>query len=366
MPSRVAIVMAGGAGERFWPLSRRNRPKQLLRLTSQHTLLEEAVARIVPLTGYENLYVATGSDQAPLVQKALPSLPPDHILTEPIGRDTAPCLALACAAMSRRGDDPAMALMTADHSIGPPARFTADCTAAFERAEANDELVTFGIQPSRPDTGFGYIELGERIGEPDGPEIYRVRRFREKPNEETARRFLEAGNFLWNSGMFVWRLSAVRKALEEHAPQLAKASDEMAAVLGKSDQSERLFRIFEGLEKISIDYAIMERAKNVCCVRATFLWDDIGTWSSISRHHEADFLGNVVIGKAISLDTMGTIIYSKTGDEKEGGPLIATLGVKDLVIVATDDAILVCHRDQTQRLKELTKKLQENFGKKYS
>jgi mannose-1-phosphate guanylyltransferase len=358
--------MAGGAGERFWPLSRRHRPKQLLRLTSGRTLLEEAVERIVALTGYENLYVATGADQAPLVRKALPRLAPENVLAEPMGRDTAACLALALAKMSRRGGDPTMAVMTADHSIGPPERFSADCTAAFEQAEAEDVLLTFGIQPTRPDTGFGYIELGEKIAERKSSEVFKVVRFREKPNEETARQFLAAGHFLWNSGMFVWRTSVLRKAMEECAPRLAEASDEIASTLDEPDEDERLFQIFNGLSKTSIDYAIMERAANVQCVRATFEWDDIGTWSALARHRDADMQGNVVVGEALALETKGSIIFADTGDESGKTPLVATFGVEDLVVVATDDAVLVCHRSQAQRVKEITQKLREHYGKKYS
>jgi mannose-1-phosphate guanylyltransferase len=365
MPTRVALIMAGGAGERFWPLSRRNRPKQLLRLVGRQTMLEESVDRIVALTGYENLYIATGNDQAALVEKTLPNLPPANIIREPLGRDTAPCLALALAYMNRRGDDPTLAVITADHCIGRVERFHADCRAAFEHAESGDVLVTFGVQPTQPETGYGYIELGNQIAEHEGSQIFEVQRFREKPNLETARTFLEAGNFLWNSGMFVWRCSVLRRAMMNSAPYLVRASDEMATALGQPDESERLARIFERLPKISIDFAVMERARNVRCVRATFEWDDIGAWSALVRHHPTDAAGNVVLAKAVTLDTARSIIYSGDGAETEDTPLIATLGVEDLVVVVARDAILVCHRDHTQRIKEVVKKLREIYGDRY-
>jgi len=357
--------MAGGAGERFWPLSRRHRPKQMLRLVGQRTLFEESVERIVEFVGHQNLYVATGADQASLVEKAAPNLPPANILREPMGRDTSGCLALALAHMSRRGGDPTMAVMTADHCIGQVERFHADCRAAFEQAESEDVLVIFGVQPTRPETGFGYIELGDKIAERDGSQVYEVQRFREKPNLETARTFLEAGNFLWNSGMFVWRCSVLRKAMMDHAPYLARASDEMAAALDQPGEKERLTRIFERLPKISIDFAVMERARNVRCVRATFDWDDVGTWSALGRLHPPDAAGNVVLAKGVTLDTARSILCSGEGTEGKEGPLIAALGVQDLVIVVSPDAILVCHRDHAQRIKEVIQKIRETYGDQY-
>ena len=366
MPTRVAVIMAGGTGERFWPLSRRHRPKQLLRLVGERTMLEDSLERIVPLTGYENLYVATGADQAPLVEKVLPNLAPGNILGEPMGRDTAACLALALAHLSRRGGDPTMAVMTADHWIGGEERFRADCQAAFEQAEAEDVLVTFGVQPTRPDTGLGYIELGDKVGRRQGSEVFEVRRFREKPDAKTARTFLEAGNFLWNSGMFVWRCSVLRRAMTDHVPHLARASDEMVDALGRSDERERLTRIFERLPKISIDFAVMEHARNVRCVRATFEWDDVGTWWALARHHPTDRDGNVVLAReAVVLETARSVIYGDSGREREEAPLIATLGVEDLVVVVSSDAILVCHRDQAHRLKELVQKLRDSYGDRY-
>ena len=365
MPTRVAVIMAGGAGERFWPLSRRHRPKQLLHLASDRTMLEDSVSLIAPLTGRENVYIATGAEQAALVESSLPAFPPANILREPVGRDTAACLALALATLTRDGSDPTMAVLTADHCITPEERFQADCRAAFEQAECEDVLVTFGIKPSRPETGFGYIELGEKMAQRDSSEIFEVRRFREKPDAQTANAFLEAGNFLWNSGMFVWRCSVLRQAMNDHAPHLARASEEMAAALGRPDASERLGRIFEGLPKVSIDFAVMEHARNVCCVRAQFDWDDVGTWTALARLHPSDPQGNVVLARAIMLDTAGSIICSGQGREDETAPLVATLGVTDLVIVVSDDAVLVCHRDQVQRIKEVLKNLRDSYGDRY-
>jgi len=366
MPERVAVIMAGGAGERFWPLSRRHRPKQLLRLAGDRMMLEESVDRISPLTGKERVYIATGADQAPMVEQALPDIAPENIIREPMGRDTSGCLALALAHISRLGGDPTMAVMTADHSIAGVERFHADVRAAFEQAESEDVLVTFGIRPTRPETGYGYIELGDRVCERDGSVVFEVRRFREKPNLETARAFLEAGNFLWNSGMFVWRCSVLRRAMEKHAPHLAQAAAEIEEALGRSDESDRIREIFERLPKISIDFAVMERADNVRCVQATFEWDDVGTWSALARHHEPDPHGNVILGKAVVLETKRSIIYNGAGDgEGDETPIIATLGVDDLVIVVADDAVLVCRSDQTQRIKEIVKKLRERYGERY-
>ncbi|MCX8036359.1 MAG: mannose-1-phosphate guanylyltransferase [Candidatus Sumerlaeia bacterium] len=364
MATRIAVIMAGGAGERFWPLSRRYRPKQLLCLLGGRTMLEESAERIAPLVSWEHLFVATGTDQAPYVAQVLPQLPTDHILREPMGRDTAACMALALAWAGRLGGDATMAVMTADHCIGRNDRFQADCLAAFEQAEADDVLVTFGIQPTRPETGYGYIELGECVTEQNGTSIYEVRRFCEKPDAATAQKFLDAGRFVWNSGMFVWRCSVLREALRVHAPWLGRASEEMAAALGQGDEVQRLRAIFERLPKTSIDYAVMEHARNVRCVRATFEWDDVGTWTALARHHPADTDGNTVLGEAVLLETTRSIIYNQTGDSRPA-PLIAALGVSDLVIVATDDAILVCHRDQAHRIKEIVERAKALRGGKY-
>jgi mannose-1-phosphate guanylyltransferase len=255
--------------------------------------------------------------------------------------------------------------MTADHCIRKIDCFEADCRAAFEQAEAEEVLVTFGVTPTRPDTGFGYLELGERVATRDGSEVFAVRRYREKPNAETARGFLEAGNFVWNSGMFVWRASVLRQAMRDHSGYLARAAEEMAVVLGTPDETRQLAAIFEDLPKISIDFAVMERADNVRCVRARFDWDDVGTWSSLARLHETDADKNVILARAVPFETARSIIYSDEGDEGVEPPLVATLGVEDVVIVVTGDAILVCHRDQTQRLKELLKRVREKYGESH-
>ncbi len=364
MATRIAVIMAGGAGERFWPLSRRHRPKQLLRLLGRRTMLEESAERIAPLVAWDRIFVATGLDQAPYVAQALPQLPPDHILREPMGRDTAACMALALAWAGRLGGDPTMAVLTADHCIGRNDRFQADCLMAFEQAEAENVLVTFGVQPTRPETGYGYIQLGACTAERDNTSVYEVRRFCEKPDAATAQKFLEAGNYVWNSGMFVWRCSVLREAMKAHAPWLSRASEEMAAALGQSDEVGRLQAIFQRLPKISIDYAVMEHARNVWCVRATFEWDDVGTWTALARHHPADAEGNTVLGEAVLLQTTRSIVYNNIGDARPA-PLVAALGVSDLVIVASDDAILVCRRDQAHRMKEIVERIRTLYGEKY-
>ncbi|MBM3333226.1 mannose-1-phosphate guanylyltransferase, partial [Candidatus Sumerlaeota bacterium] len=298
-------------------------------------------------------------------EKAVRGLPRGNILSEPMGRDTSGCLALALAFLSRMGEDRTMVAVTADHFITPDERFHADCRAAIEQAEAEDVLVTFGVQPTRPETGYGYIELGNKVAEREGSAIYEVVRFREKPDEQTARKFVEAGNFLWNSGMFVWRSSALRRAMTEHAPYLARAASEMAAALGQPGERERLTDIFARLPKTSIDFAVMERARNVRCVRATFKWDDVGSWPALARLHPTDKDGNVVLGNALLLETSNSIIYSCADEANQDAPLIATMGIEDIVVVASGDAILVCHRDHAQRLKEIVQRLREAHGERY-
>jgi mannose-1-phosphate guanylyltransferase len=341
----VAVIMAGGSGERFWPLSRPERPKQLLRLTSpDQNMLEEAVARIAPLVGREGVYVATGRAlREPIMASGV--VPEENVLAEPCKRNTLGCLAWVAAQMlALHGDEPiTLGILTADHKIGEPERFRETVRMAMEAAESRGCIATIGVLPSRPETGYGYIEF-----EPEGNEpVLRSRRFREKPNLDLAREFLDAGNFLWNSGMFFWTLETFLRELRGAAPEAHSAVLRMADALREHDEPTAEAE-FESLPNLSIDYALLEKASHVCVVQAAFPWDDVGAWDALERSLDTDDQGNVAIGRTQIIDTKGSILYN----EAEGVRL-AVLGVENIVVVVTDDAVLVLPKDRAQEVKKL-------------
>ena len=360
---RFAVIMAGGSGERFWPASRKERPKQLLRLTHpSSSMLEESIERISPLIPPENIVIATSETLAGPIKRALPALRSENVLAEPAKRNTAACLALAAAHLEAVYGDPteiAMAVLTADHRIGQPDTFRATVDAALEFAEEEDALVTIGCEPDRPETGYGYIEIDVKVARstPVGP-IHRVARFREKPNAATAQTYCRSGKHLWNSGMFFWRVSSLLEGFARHMPALAAAIPEMRDSLGEHAANpasrERLRAAFEPLEDVSIDVGLMERAGNVHVIRAGFPWDDVGAWDSLVRTREHDASGNVNAGDAILIDSRDCIVYNEEGPERMG---VAVIGLDDVIVATTKDGILVCRKDRAQDVRQVVKAL---------
>lgn len=345
MHHRYAVIMAGGVGERFWPTSRRSRPKQLLHLTSgNETLLEEAVNRIEPLVERENILIATGTAlEGPI--RATGLLPDDQIIVEPAKRNTLGCLVwVAANLIAKHGleSDITIAVLTADHRIGDPDVFRQTVGRALETAEMTSSLVTIGIPPTRPDTGYGYIELGD--GHRGGP--FRVVGFREKPNLATAIEFLQTGRFLWNSGMFFWTLSTFLEEMKGADPDSHQIILETAADL-QAGRIEFAKKRFEDLPDRPIDIALMERARNVSTIRATFDWDDLGSWDALERSFPPDPNRNVFQGKVIATDTSNTIVVN------ESDLLVTTLALHDMIVIVTADALLVCPKDQAQRVREI-------------
>lgn len=361
--------MAGGRGERFWPLSRQDRPKQFLPLISEKTMLQETVARLTPLLGIEDIYVVTGVQYAARVAEQLPDLPPANIICEPEGRDTAPCIALTAAYLAHRypGEDPVLAVLPADHLITKPDLFRQTLTGAFALAAAEPVLVTIGMSPNRPETGYGYIKCGEKVPWSGRHFVYRVQRFTEKPDRATAEAFLQEGGYLWNSGMFIWRLSTITAAFQRHLPEVAAALPELAACCG--GPPENLAGVFSRLPRISIDYGVMEKADNVCVIPGDFGWDDVGTWSALARLLAADANENVTILSAPSPSAAGVqepiLLGSKRCVVSGNGRLVAALGVEDLIIVDTDDALLICRRGQEQNLKSVLEQLRREHRTAY-
>ena len=349
-----AIIMAGGSGTRFWPKSRRDRPKQLLRLTGESTLLQQTVARIEHLVPPDRVMVITGSDQAEATRAQLPDLPAANVIAEPCPRDTAPCVGLAAGIVASRERDGTMIVMPADHVIEPVEAFRTTVRAAVSVIDDDPTtLVTFGITPAHPETGYGYIERGPLLERREGIPVYRVVQFREKPDRATAEQFLASGNFLWNSGIFIWRARTILDELRAHRPKLAEDLEPILRALGTPDEPEALVRHFHRLERIPIDKAVMEHARNVRVLEVPYDWSDVGDWRAVANLLERDGAGNAIQGHVVVRDTTNSIIIS------DDGGLVATLGVDDLVVVHSGKATLVARKDQLDKLKALVEGLAE-------
>ena len=349
---RYVIIMAGGSGTRFWPKSRRTLPKQLLSIFTGKTMVEETLLRAAQIVPRENVFVITTADQAALTRELLgDAIGPDNLIAEPFGRDTAPCIALACARVALARGEASMLVMPADHVIRPVEEFVRVANAGFEAAETTEALVTFGVPPTRPATEYGYVAAGDVEREVGGITVREVSEFKEKPDLETAKQFLDAGNYFWNAGIFVWKLSAITAQLERHSPALAAAIPALKDALA-SDPSKDLPPIYAALDKTSIDYAVMERADRVLVAETTYEWNDVGSWTSLAELFQPDDNGNIVQGDHLGIDCSNLIVFA--GDHH----LVATVGLKDLIIVHTGDATLVMNAGQAQRIKEVVGRLQ--------
>ena len=339
--SKIAVVMAGGRGTRFWPRSRSSRPKQFLSIVGEGTLLHQTVARLEGHFLPERVFVVTTAELAEETRRMLPEIPPGNVLVEPEGRNTAPCLALALVEIERRVGSGVMVVLSADHWIGDPDLFMEDVETAVKHAAWERELVVFGIRPTYPETGYGYIEA-----EGHGP-VLQVKAFREKPPMEVAIQYLESGRHFWNAGMFVWTLEDFRAELARHAPGVLAPLD--AWVAAGADPG-KLAEAYGQLPEVAIDVALMEKAEGVAVVPTRFRWSDVGSWPAALEFHEPDEDGNVVKGEAILLETQDSAFFG-------GKRLIAASGVRDLIVVDDEDALLICHRDKAQSVKKIVERL---------
>ena len=345
-----ALILAGGSGERFWPLSRRTRPKQLLQLVGDETLLEQTVARLEGLVPKERILILTNVEQEPAVRELLKSFPAENIVAEPAKRDTAAAVALGAGWVAARDHLATMIVLPADHVIKDSVAFRRTLNTAAVAAEETGALVTIGIKPTWACTGFGYVEEGEKIevsGAP-GATIHRVLRFREKPNTDLAESFVRAGTFRWNAGMFVWSVASVLSEFNRHAPELAAFISQLQT---PGNFAATLRDHFAALPKISFDYAIMENADRVLVVEAEFDWDDVGGWRAVANYLVQDADGNAANCEMTALDSTTNIVHA------EDGTYIALLGVHDMIVVRTSDAVLVCHRHHAEKIKNLVGKL---------
>ncbi|MEY2542829.1 MAG: mannose-phosphate guanylyltransferase [Verrucomicrobiota bacterium] len=345
-----ALILAGGSGERFWPLSRRNRPKQLLRLVSERTLLEETIARLDGFVPNERILILTNVEQEKTVRDLLKDFPKQNIIAEPDKRDTAAAVALGAGWVAARDHSATMLAFPADHVIPDRTAFQETMKTAAAAADETGALVTIGIKPTWACPGFGYIEQGEPVRlRGDGKiAVHRVIRFREKPNVDLAESFIRKGNFRWNAGMFVWSVPTVLSEFNRHAPELA---DFISQVRSSKDLETVLHERFAKLPRISFDYAIMEKADRVLVVEASFDWDDVGSWQAVARYFKNDEHGNAANTALIALDSSDNVIFN------DGETTVALLGVHNLIVVRTGDAILICHRHQAEKIKNLVGKL---------
>lgn len=348
--------MAGGAGTRFWPRSRRSRPKQLIQIAGPKSLLAATVERLKGAVPLANVWVVTTDDLREGVRRQVPKIPQGNILAEPAGRDTAAAIGLAAVAVQARDPEAVLAVMPSDHAIRPAAAFHEALKAAVETVGREDALFAFGVQPGFPATGYGYIEKGEEL--PDSPAelaVFRANLFTEKPDLATAKTYLKHGRFFWNAGIFVWRAGTILHEIRRHLPAHGKLLEEIGRAWGTSKARPALARAYPRFKRISIDYGVMEpaaRAGRVLMAPAPFGWDDLGSWVSLANHLPADAAGNVAEGEVVAVEGGGNILSS------EGKHLIATLGVSNLVVVHTPDATLVTTREKAQDIKKLVAALE--------
>ncbi|MFZ5862227.1 MAG: mannose-1-phosphate guanylyltransferase/mannose-6-phosphate isomerase [Nitrospirota bacterium] len=350
-----AVILAGGSGTRFWPLSRRLAPKQLLSLTSDRTMLQETVLRVVPTVAADRIWVVTGRDLADETNRQLRAVGMQAtVLGEPVGRNTALAIAVTARRLAHRDPDAVMVVLPADHAIAKPEGFRACLDGAIAVARAG-YLVTMGIVPHRPETGYGYIKRGDALAVETGgrtapPTVFRVERFVEKPDRATAERYVTDGSYAWNSGMFVWRAAAILEELSRHAPNVAAAGDRIAAAMAAGDNTA-VRNLYEAAESVSIDYAVMERSTRVAVIPADFGWNDVGSWAALDDVATKDARGNVVSGRVVDVDSRNSILYAQDR-------VVAAIGLNDLVVVDTPDATLVCAKERAQDVRKVVDALE--------
>ncbi len=361
MSNRYIVIMAGGRGERFWPESRTSHPKQLLPIVGEKAMLTQTIERLEGFIPVQNVFVITNKSQRDAVLKICPELDPAKVIGEPIGRDTAAAVGLATILIRHENKNAVFAMLPADAVIYDVEGFCSTLATAFDAAEANKVLVTIGITAKFPATGYGYIQQGEAIGQFSDKTVFRVKRFVEKPKLEVAQDYLKSGDYFWNAGMFVWSVEAISSELEKNTPSLWTALQAIDDGLSEGSAIDQLLeKHYPGLEKISVDYAIIEKAENRVMVESQFDWDDVGEWTALERHYPADDNGNVARGVVHLQDSSDTIVFSR-----DKAHLVALLGVKDLIVVKTKDATLVCHKDKAQEIKDLVRKLGETEALKH-
>ncbi len=350
MERLFVVVLAGGSGERFWPLSTPTHPKQFPPLLDGQSFFQRTVERAVSLVGQARVLVATRRELLPLVEQQLPGFPRENCLLEPVGRDTAACIGLAALVVETRAPGARMLVTPSDHFIAPFHAFEETIRQGLHLLQCVDGLVTLGIPPTAPETGYGYILAGDAVQQ--HPVARRCQRFTEKPDRTTAERFVADGRYYWNSGIFLWPAATFLRAVAQHLPEHWRCLEEMRPALGTPDEAAVLDRVFPQMPRVSVDIGILERADHVYMVPATFSWDDVGAWSAIGRILPPDECGNAVVGRHTSRDSHGCIVYATTRP-------VGTIGLRDIVVVETPDGILVCPKARAQEVKDLVRAMRE-------
>jgi mannose-1-phosphate guanylyltransferase len=342
-----AVIMAGGKGERFWPLSSEARPKQLLKIASDRSMLQVTIDRISTFIPNDRTMIVAGANIYDAIAQSCTTIKPENILSEPFGRNT--CLAIGYAAIHLQKSDPeaVMIVLSADHMITPAVKLIKILKAGARIATEEDKLITIGIVPTRAETGYGYIEMGAEQWEVEGVTVCKVSAFKEKPRAVVAQQYYYDRKHLWNSGMFIWSAKSLLAALKKCQPELYALLAEYGAQIGTAGEADARLKLYKEAESISIDYAVLEQADNVLTLKGDFVWDDVGSWLSLQRFLDTDKEGNVVVGQNVMLDTFEATIYN------DGDGLVATLGISDIVIAKTGDIVMVAHKTKLDRIKEL-------------
>ena len=350
------VIMAGGKGERFWPLSKEKLPKPFLNLFGDKTMIQQTVERVIPIIPHERIFVVLGKKHLEVARNQLPELDAANFIVEPMGKDTAACIGFASLFIEKVCCDSIMVVLAADHYIPDRRKFHEAIELGINVATRSDSLITLGIKPTRPETGYGYIEAGEvsgvsgLSGVANNSVVYEVKRFIEKPDFNTATRYLENERFYWNSGMFIWKNSVIQKNIREFLPDHWVILQKIKDALFRKAKKGVIAKAYEQFQRVSLDYGIMEKATNVLVIPGEFRWDDVGTWASLERVMNTDEDGNVVVGRHVGVDTQRCVIHSQSG-------LVVTIGISGMVIVEADGKVLICSKERNQDLKELLKQL---------
>ena len=353
------VIMAGGKGERFWPKSRTNLPKQFLSLTNDgKSMIQHTVERLEGLVELENVYVVTNKLYEDLIVEHIPNLPLENIIIEPEAKNTAPCIGLAAIYIAKKNPESKMIVLPSDHLIKFNEIFLDTLRSALEVVEDDGNIVTIGITPNYPETGYGYINFKKGVSPHEITNAYEVLRFVEKPDLERAKQYLTSGEYLWNSGMFIWKVSTILKCFEDFLPEIYTGLKEIETTIYTEKYLEILKKVFSEIPSESIDYGIMEKAKNIYVIPGNFGWDDVGSWLSLERINNTNQDGNIISGNVVTVKTKNSIIQ---GSKK----LIATIGLEDIIIVDTDDALLICNKDNTQEVKEVIANLKASNKTEY-
>lgn len=354
-----AVIMAGGSGTRFWPWSRKNRPKQLLKVTGEDTMIKQTIDRIITEIPPGDIYIVTTSLQVDGIKRELPQIPPENIISEPFGRNTAACIGLAATIIFKKDANATMAVMTADHIIETSELFLKALHYAERIAVETNALVTFGIKPVGPSVNYGYIKRSKDAISCDGFNVYDAICFKEKPDRATAEEFVQSGEYYWNSGIFVWSVKTILENIKTFMPQLALGLAKIGESIDTPDQSNVIREEYEKFESVSIDYGVMEKASNVKIIEANFMWDDVGSWLAVERLNESDQNNNTILGKHCGINTSGCIIVG------DGERLITTINLSDMIIVSMKDVTMVCNKNNAEDIKKLTDILREKGYSNY-